>query len=163
MPRRSAGLLMYRHRPQGLEVLLVRPGGPYFRKRDAGVWTIPKGEIGAGEDPEAAARREFEEETGLRPEGELLALAPVRMKSGKVVHAWAFCGECDPTTLRSNTFTIEWPPRSGRMQTFPEVESAAFFSLAEALARIVPAQAPLLQELAALVTRDVTPGSRVPP
>jgi predicted NUDIX family NTP pyrophosphohydrolase len=151
MPKHSAGLLMYRHGPSGLEVLLVRPGGPYFRNKDTGIWTIPKGEIDEHEAPRAAALREFEEETGLRVDGELRALAPVRMKSGKVVHAWAFCGDCDPATLTSNDFTIEWPPRSGRRQTFPEVESAAFFPLREALARIIPAQAPLLHELERIV------------
>jgi predicted NUDIX family NTP pyrophosphohydrolase len=151
MAKQSAGVLMYRQGPHGLEVLLVRPGGPYFRHKDAGVWTIPKGEINAGEDAREAALREFEEETGLRPDGALIALTPVRMKSGKTVHAWAYCGDCDPATLRSNTFTLEWPPRSGRVQQFPEVEAAEFFPLPDALARIVPAQAALLQELARLV------------
>jgi predicted NUDIX family NTP pyrophosphohydrolase len=151
MAKRSAGLLMYRQGPSGLEVLLVRPGGPFFRNKDAGIWTIPKGEIDEREHAREAALREFEEETGLTPEGDLIALAPVRLKGGKVVHAWAFCGDCNPAALRSNTFTMEWPPRSGRLQQFPEVEGAAFFPLDEALVRINAAQVPLLHELARLV------------
>src|ERR1700683_4421607 len=108
----SAGLMMYRRRAEHLEVLLVHPGGPFWAQRDAGAWSIPKGEVGDGEDPFAAAKREFEEETGIKPSGDLVPLAAIRQKSGKVVQAWAFAGDCDPKDIRSNTFTMEWPPRS---------------------------------------------------
>jgi predicted NUDIX family NTP pyrophosphohydrolase len=147
MPQVSAGLLLFR-RPQGrLEVLLVHPGGPFFASRDAGSWSIPKGLINPGEDQLAAARREVEEETGLRPEGPFLALPEVRYAHGKTVVAWAIEADADPAAIRSNTFEIEWPPRSGRRQSFPEVDRADFFGIEEARRRIVPAQAPLLDAL----------------
>ncbi len=148
MAKRSAGLLMYRRKKGRLEVLLVHPGGPIWAKKDAGVWSIPKGEISPGEEELATAQREFEEETGVRPEGPFIELGEITQKSGKVVRAWAFEGEVDPRTLRSNTFTMEWPPRSGRKQEFPEVDRAEFFSLEEARKKINPAQAPLLDALA---------------
>jgi predicted NUDIX family NTP pyrophosphohydrolase len=152
MPKLSAGLLMYRGRGDGLQVLLVHPGGPFFAKKDDGAWSIPKGEADDGEDLLATACREFEEETGLEPIGPFRELSPVKLKSGKVVHAWAFEGDCDPGAIRSNTFTMEWPPRSGRKQEFPEIDRAAFFSLEEAAKRINPAQRALLDELGRMPT-----------
>jgi predicted NUDIX family NTP pyrophosphohydrolase len=148
MPRRSAGILLHRRGAAGLEVLLVHPGGPLWAKKDAGAWSIPKGEHDDGEDAQACALREFAEETGSAPApGELSDLGTVRQKSGKVVRAWALQGDLDPETVHSNTFTMEWPPRSGRRQDFPEVDRAAWFSLAEARERINPAQAAFLDRL----------------
>ncbi|HEY0133698.1 MAG TPA: NUDIX domain-containing protein [Nannocystis sp.] len=147
MPKQSAGLLMYRRRGTTLEVLLVHPGGPFWATRDAGAWTLPKGEHNDGEAALDAARREFLEETGVTPEGPFVALTPVRQKAGKVVHAWAFAGDCDPAKLTSNEFTMEWPPRSGKYASFPEVDRAAFFTIAAARDKINPAQLALLEEL----------------
>ena len=145
--RTSAGLLVYRGGAGGLEVLLVHPGGPYWRNKDDGAWSIPKGELDESEDPVAAARREFEEETGAVPQGELLPLEPVRQPGGKIVHAWAVRGDFDPAALRSGTFTMEWPPRSGRRRVFPEVDRAAWFPLGEARRKILSGQEPLLTQL----------------
>lgn len=145
--RKSAGLLVYRGGAGGLEVLLVHPGGPYWRNKDDGAWSIPKGEFDESEDPLAAARREFEEETGAVPHGALLPLEPVRQPGGKVVHAWAVRGDFDPATLRSSTFTMEWPPRSGRLRVFPEVDRAAWLPLGEARRKILRGQEPLLTQL----------------
>jgi len=147
MPKVSAGLLMYRRRQGGMEFLLVHPGGPFWKGKDAGVWTIPKGEITEGEDALTAARREFEEEVGSAPRGEFVELAPIKQKGGKIVHAWAFEGDCELDKIKSNTFTMEWPPRSGRIETFPEIDQAAFFDLAGAKQKVNPAQIPLLEEL----------------
>jgi predicted NUDIX family NTP pyrophosphohydrolase len=147
MPKVSAGLLMYRVREGELEFLLAHPGGPFWKERDAGAWTIPKGEIQSGEEPLAAARREFEEEIGLKPQGEFIELTPITQKGGKVVHAWAFEGEFDPAVIRSNTFEMEWPPHSGKFQTCPEVDRASFFGMAEARRKINPAQIAFLDEL----------------
>jgi predicted NUDIX family NTP pyrophosphohydrolase len=149
--RQSAGVLMYRRSARGLEVLLVHPGGPFWRNRDAGAWSIPKGEHDEAEDPLDAAKRELAEETGLRPEGTFLALDPVRQKSGKLVRAWAVEGDCDPRAIRSNTFSMEWPPRSGRTAEFPEVDRAEWFAIEEARRRILPAQSPLLDQLETLL------------
>ena len=143
---------MYRLRNDRLEVLLVHPGGPLWRRKDAGAWTIPKGEIQHGEAPLAAVIREFGEETSLRMEGPYVPLTPVRQKGGKVVHAWAFEGDCDPASLVSNEVTIEWPPRSGRYRAFPEVDRAAFFDLDSARHKINAAQAAFLEELRQKVT-----------
>jgi predicted NUDIX family NTP pyrophosphohydrolase len=148
MPKISAGLLMYRRRPSGLEVLLVHPGGPLWHKKDDGYWTIPKGEIDPGEELLAAARREFEEETGCKPLGEFTALAPVTQKGGKIVHAWAFEGDMDTSLLKSNLFSMEWPPRSGKWKQFPEIDRGEFLDLAAARKKIKPAQAAFLDELA---------------
>lgn len=145
----SAGLLVYRKGERGPEVLLVHPGGPYWRRRDLGAWTIPKGEIEPGEAPLAAAVREFAEETGTRMDGTFVELRPVTMKSGKVVHAWAVAGELDAAAIRSTVFSIEWPPRSGRQQQFPEVDRAAWFTVEEARRRILPPQAAFLDDLLA--------------
>jgi predicted NUDIX family NTP pyrophosphohydrolase len=150
VPRRSAGILLHRRGADGVEVLLVHPGGPFWAKKDAGAWSIPKGEHDDGEEAQACALREFEEETGSAPApGELTDLGTVRQKSGKVVQAWALEGDLDADAIRSNTFTTEWPPRSGRQQTFPEVDRAQWFSLAEARERINPAQAAFLDRLRA--------------
>ena len=143
----SAGILLYRRRSGELEVLLAHPGGPYWVKRDLGAWTIPKGEIGTGEDPLAAARREFAEETGVIPGEPALALAPIRQRAGQVVHAWAIEGDCDAGAITSNRFTVEWPPRSGKTAEFPEIDRAGWFTLDEARRRILEAQVPLLDEL----------------
>jgi len=143
----SAGLLMYRVRGGVAEVLLVHPGGPFWRKKDEGAWSIPKGEVEPGEELLATARREFHEELGLKAAGNFIPLTPIRQKGGKVVHAWAFEGDCDPAAIRSNTFTIEWPPKSGRAMEFPEVDKAAFFDLEAARRKINPAQAALLDQL----------------
>jgi predicted NUDIX family NTP pyrophosphohydrolase len=153
MPQLSAGLLLYRCRQGRLEVLLAHPGGPYNAGRDAGVWSIPKGLIEPGEADLAAALREFEEETGLRPQGPFIPLPAARYQSGKLVLAWAVVGDCDPSTLTSNTFEIEWPPRSGRRQSFTEVDRAAFFSIEEARRKILPAQEPLLDALVTVLER----------
>jgi predicted NUDIX family NTP pyrophosphohydrolase len=147
--RRSAGILLHRVRDAVQEVLLVHPGGPFWAKKDAGAWSIPKGEYEEGEDPVACARREFEEELGTpAPDpAALIELGTVRQKSGKHVTAWAAPGDLDPATVRSNTFTIEWPPRSGRMREFPEIDRAAWFGLDEAREKINPAQAAFLDRL----------------
>lgn len=151
--KKSAGLLMYRQRYTELEVLLVHPGGPYWANREWHAWSIPKGEIDPGEDAFSAAKREFQEETGLVPEGPFLALDAVKQSSGKVVIAWAFAGDCDPTKLHSNTFLMEWPPRSGKQREFPEVDRAAWFSTAEAQKRIIKAQSKFLFKLSHLLDR----------
>ncbi len=147
----SAALLMYRRHGE-LEVLLVHPGGPFWAKKDLGAWSLPKGEIAEGEPALAAARREFREETGLRVDGKFTELKPVKQKGGKTVQAWAVEGDFDPSQLRSNTFSIEWPPRSGKLASFPEVDRAAWFPLPEARRRILAGQADLLDQLARLLT-----------
>jgi predicted NUDIX family NTP pyrophosphohydrolase len=147
--RTSAGIVLYRPRVGGgLDVLLVHPGGPFWARRDLGAWSIPKGEYEPEEAPLAAARREFAEELGVAaPEGPIEDLGEVRQKSGKLVRAWALAGDVDVSRLRSNTFTLEWPPRSGAMQEFPEVDRAEWFELAVAREKITPAQVPLLDRL----------------
>jgi predicted NUDIX family NTP pyrophosphohydrolase len=147
MSKRSAGILMHRTGKAGLEVLLVHPGGPFWAKRDAGAWSIPKGEHPASEDPLAVAIREFEEETGLRPCGPFRPLGEITQPSRKVVVAWAVEGDFDPRTLKSNTFELEWPPRSGRRQTFPEVDRAEWFAPDRAHEKILPAQRPFIMRL----------------
>lgn len=145
---RSAGLLPFRRRAGRIEVFLVHPGGPFFARRDAGAWSLAKGELEPGEeDVLAAARREFEEETSFVAEGDFLPLGEVRLKSGKTVVAFGFEGCFDPADLRSNEFELEWPPMSGRTQRFPEVDRGAWFALEEARARLNPAQVELLQRL----------------
>jgi predicted NUDIX family NTP pyrophosphohydrolase len=148
MPKTSAGLLMFRKRGAELEFLLVHPGGPFWKGKDAGAWTIPKGEIGEGEDALAAAKREFEEELGFKAEGTFIELMAIKQKGGKSVRAWAFEGECEPDKIKSNTFTMEWPPRSGQTAEFPEVDRAGFFNMEEAKEKINAAQVALLEELA---------------
>lgn len=153
MPRISAGLLMYRIRESALQVLLAHPGGPLFKNKDDDAWSIPKGEIEPGENLLAAAQREFEEETGVKPNGPFIALAPIKQKGGKIVHAWAFEGDCDPQAIRSNLFTMEWPPRSGQQAEFPEIDRAEFFGLATAQQKIKAAQWALIEELAVILSR----------
>ncbi len=138
---------MYRRHGDNLEVLLVHPGGPLWRHRDEGAWSAPKGEIGPAEEALSAAVREFREETGIDPGEPFLELSPIRQKGGKVVRIWAFQGDCNPAEIRSNTFKLEWPPHSGVMQEFPEIDRAAFFGITEARRKINPAQIPLLDEL----------------
>lgn len=147
MAKKSAGLLLFRNTADGLEVLLVHPGGPLWAKKDEGAWSIPKGEFEDDEQPLAAARREFEEETGMRPEGNFIALAPLRQPSGKIVFAWAVKGDFDAASLTSNLFSMEWPPKSGRQREFPEVDQAAWLTMHEAARKILPGQAPFLREL----------------
>ena len=139
---------MYRRRNNSLEVLLVHPGGPFFKNKDAGAWTIPKGEPSEGEELLTTARREFTEETGLTADDvDLIPLGEVKQKAGKVVHAWAFEGDCDPATLTCNTFKVQWPPRSGQWKSFPVVDQYAFLDLDSARAKINPAQAAFLDRL----------------
>ena len=149
MAKRSAGILLHRPGAAGPEVLLVHPGGPFWAKRDHGAWSIPKGEYDDGEDPLACARREFAEELGSAPpdRAEPVGLGEVRQKGGKVVMAWAIAGDLDPGAIRSNTFEMEWPPRSGTTREFPEIDRAEWFGLDAARERILPAQAPLLDRL----------------
>jgi len=146
--KQSAGLLMYRHDAAGaLHVLLAHPGGPFWQARDEGAWTLPKGEYEAPEEPLAAAQREFAEETGFAAAPPFIALGEVVQKSGKRITAWAFPGECEPSRLRCNTFEIEWPPRSGRRQSYPEIDRVEWLDLATAGRKINPAQRPLLTRL----------------
>jgi predicted NUDIX family NTP pyrophosphohydrolase len=147
MPKKSAGLLMYRRRRGVLEVFLVHPGGPFWQKKDAGSWSIPKGEYMPGEDPLDVAKRELQEETSFKASGEFIPLTPRRQPSGKIISAWAFEGDCDASAIRSNTFLMEWPPRSGRQQEFPEVDRAGWFSISAARERIIKGQSGFLDEL----------------
>lgn len=148
--KRSAGIVLYRKRLGILEIFLVHPGGPYWARKDNGAWSIPKGEYEQGEEALQAAQREFLEETGVAVNGPFLALAPVRQPSGKMITAWAAEGDLDPTRLRSNTFSLEWPAKSGVMQSFPEVDRGAWFSLADARSKLSPGQRPLLRDIAEL-------------
>lgn len=147
MGRKSAGLLMYRQKAGFLEVLLIHPGGPFWAKKDVGCWSIPKGECLEHELPFDAALREFHEETGLTPDGEFIELTEIKQTGGKRVKAWAFAGDCDPSTIHSNTFLLEFPPKSGKFQSFPEVDRADWFSIAAAKQHIVKGQIALLEEL----------------
>jgi predicted NUDIX family NTP pyrophosphohydrolase len=148
LSRRSAGILLHREGPDGPEVLLVHPGGPAWSGRDRGAWSIPKGEYTPDEDPLAAARREFAEELGSEPpDGDATDLGEIRQRSGKVVRAWAIEGDLDATTITSNTFLFEWPPRSGKKIEIPEIDRAEWFSLSEAREKINPGQVPLLERL----------------
>jgi predicted NUDIX family NTP pyrophosphohydrolase len=149
MASRSAGIIAYRKRPSGLEVLLVHPGGPFWRNKDLGAWSIPKGELSADEDPETTARREFAEELGTELTAPLVALGDVKQRGGKTVMAFAAEFDLDPRHIRSNTFALEWPPRSGRRQNFPEVDRAEWFLLEVARQKINQGQRPLLDRLEA--------------
>ena len=147
MQKHSAGILLYRQREGRIEVLLVHPGGPFWRNRDKAAWSIPKGEFEPPELPLDAAKREVEEETGLRLDGPFIALTPRKQAGGKIVHAWAIGGDVDPAAIRSNHFEMEWPPRSGRMRRFPEIDRAAWFDLEEAREKIHKGQIAFLDEL----------------
>jgi predicted NUDIX family NTP pyrophosphohydrolase len=140
MAKTSTGLLMYREKNSQMEVLLVHLGGPFWKNKDRGAWFVPKGEVNPGEDLLDAAKREFQEETGIVPCGDFVSLGSVRHKSGKTVHAWAFPGDCDLSSLKSNTFEMEWPPKSGRRATFPEIDRAGFFTLEAAKEKMHPAE-----------------------
>jgi predicted NUDIX family NTP pyrophosphohydrolase len=144
---RSAGLLLYRQAPSSLEFFLAHPGGPFWERRDDGAWTVPKGEVGEGEDLLDAARREFSEETGITPSPPFHALGSVRQKSGKVVHAWAWAGDADPLQVRSNSTEMEWPRGSGRTIRFPEVDRCAWFAEPEARRKLHEAQRPFIDRL----------------
>jgi len=152
--KKSAGILLYRFYNNLKEVLLVHPGGPFWAKKDLGAWSIPKGEFEAGENPLDAAKRELEEETGIKAEGNFIELTPVKQKSGKLVYAWALQKDIDPANIRSNSFEIEWPPKSGKKKSFPEIDKAAWFNIDEAGSKIIDGQAPLIYELEA--TLDAT-------
>jgi len=160
--KESAGLMMFRRRDGSIEVLLAHPGGPFWSGRHEGAWTIPKGGVHSGEDPLAAACREFQEETGFTAQGPFVALGSIVQRSGKVVHAWAFEGDCDPELLVSVTTSTEWPPRSGQHITIPEIDRAGFFSLDDARTVINVAQAELLDRLREAIratSRSIPPGS----
>ena len=145
---------MYRRCGGKLEVFLVHPGGPFWAKKDLGSWTIPKGEYLEGEVPLQAAQREFQEETGFTAEGRFIALGDLKQLSGKILTAWAFEGDCDPSQLKSNTFPLEWPPRSGRQMEFPEIDRGAWFSIEAAREKLLPGQRPLLDGLLRQVKAD---------
>ncbi len=147
MPQRSAGILLFRRRRGAIEVLLAHPGGPFWAKKDEGAWSIPKGVYEPGEDGLAAAKREFAEETGAQTEGEAVALGAFRQSSAKTVDVWAIEGEFDPARLKSNTFTLEWPPRSGRRREVPEIDRVQWFALDEASRKMRKGQRPILQAL----------------
>ena len=147
MPKRSAGLIMYRRRNAALEVLLVHPGGPFWSKKDLGAWSIPKGEYLDREEPLQVARREFKEETGFRSKGPFIALGDLKQPGGKIVTVWAFEGDCDPAKLQSNTFMMEWPPRSGRQMEVPEIDRSGWYSIDDARPRLLPGQRAFLDRL----------------
>lgn len=151
-PKRSAGILLFRRREEQVEVLLVHPGGPFWSKKDDGAWFLPKGELEDGEQPLSAAQREFREELGSEPpNGEPLELGTVKNKSGKLIYAWALEGDFDLAGFKSNMFTLEWPPRSGKMREFPENDRVAFFCLPDAELKLHSAELPLLERLRALL------------
>lgn len=147
MPRRSAGVLLFRRKGPDIEVLLAHPGGPFWKNKDDGAWSIPKGEYGEDEDPLAAAKREFAEETGLTPRGDFIPLGEIRQRGGKVVTAWAAEGDCDTSCVRSNTFSMPWPPGSGKLQEFPEIDRAEWFPVETARRKILIGQTGLLERL----------------
>ncbi len=149
--KQSAGILLYRIRNHALQVLLVHPGGPFWTKKDEGAWSIPKGEYSEGADALAAAKREFHEETGFEIHGETVPLIPVRQPSGKIISAWAVDGDLDATSVRSTTFHMEWPPKSGKFQEFPEVDRAEWFDLCTAHRKIIQGQRPLLAQLERMI------------
>ena len=157
MAKQSAGILLYRLKDSSLEILLVHPGGPFFAKKDLGAWSIPKGEFQDGEDPTEVAKRELQEETGYLVDTSLIPLTEIKQKGGKKVLAWAAEGDFDPSVIKSNTFSLEWPPRSGRMQEFPEVDKAEWFSVSLAKQKINPNQSNFIEELLSkLNLKDVT-------
>jgi predicted NUDIX family NTP pyrophosphohydrolase len=151
LAKQAAGILLYRHGRSGLEVLLAHPGGPLWARKDAGAWTLPKGQFTDGELPLDAAKREFEEEMGSKPDGTFTSLGTLKQPSGKVIHAWAAESDFDVATVKSNLFSMEWPPRSGMKGEFPEVDRAGWFSIEEARAKILKGQQPFLDRLLALL------------
>lgn len=153
--KKSAGLLLYRKTNDEPELFLVHPGGPFWKNKDAGAWSIPKGEFTDDEDPLTAAKREFKEETGLPINGVFLPLSPVKQKSGKLIYAWAIEQDMDEASIKSNLFQMEWPPRSGKQQGFPEVDRAGWFSIAQAKEKIVPGQLPLINQLLHLLNLNI--------
>jgi predicted NUDIX family NTP pyrophosphohydrolase len=158
--KESAGILMYRLRNATLEVFLVHPGGPYWAKKDPGAWSIPKGEFLEQEDRFGAAKREFQEETGFVPEGNFVALTPIKQPGGKFVYAWAVEGDCDATAIVSNTFSMEWPPRSGKYQAFAEVDRAEWFTIDVAQQKISRGQVALLEELRKILEKELATGNK---
>ncbi|MEO5890929.1 MAG: NUDIX domain-containing protein [Ferruginibacter sp.] len=149
MTKKSAGILLYRQKNKSIEIFLVHPGGPFWRNKDLGAWSIPKGEFGENEQPLAAAQRELEEETGLKYSGPFLELTAIKQKGGKLVYAWAAEKDIDPGEIKSNTFQMEWPPRSGEMKDFPEIDKGAWFSISEAKQKINIFQSSFIEELVA--------------
>jgi predicted NUDIX family NTP pyrophosphohydrolase len=154
MTKQSAGLLMYRRRGKTLQVLLVHPGGPFWDKKDIGSWSMPKGEFSQDEDALKAARREFEEETGFLPTGNFIRIGAIKQPSGKLIHAWAFEGDLDAKKIKSNTFSVEWPPQSGKQQEFPEVDRAEWFTIESAREKIIKGQVEFLDELLRVLESD---------
>jgi len=155
--KNSAGILLHRLRGSRIEVFLVHPGGPFWAKKDAGAWSIPKGEFEAGEDPLEAAKREFKEETGFAVEGNFIELTPVKQPGGKVVYAWAVMGDCEAESIKSNTFSLEWPPRSGKRKEFPEVDRAGWFTPEVAREKILKGQLNFLEELKRMIENSSVP------
>ena len=155
--KNSAGILLHRLRGSGIEVFLVHPGGPFWATKDAGAWSIPKGEFEAGEDPLEAAKREFKEETGFAVAGNFIELTPVKQPGGKVVYAWAVMGDCEAESIKSNTFSLEWPPRSGKRKEFPEVDRAGWFTPEVAREKILKGQLVLLEELKRKIENNSVP------
>jgi predicted NUDIX family NTP pyrophosphohydrolase len=158
--KRSSGILLYRFQSHGIEFFLVHPGGPFWAKKDAGAWSIPKGEFDESEDAIEAARREFHEETGLTVDGDLRALTPLKQPSGKLVYAWALEGDCDAAAITSNTFSMEWPPKSGVSQDFPEVDRAAWFDVSAAREKLLPGQLGFIDEVLAMLGVADTPSAK---
>lgn len=155
--KNSAGILLHRLRGSGIEVFLVHPGGPFWATKDAGAWSIPKGEFEAGEDPLEAAKREFKEETGFAVAGNFIELTPVKQPGGKVVYAWAVMGDCEADSIKSNTFSLEWPPRSGKRKEFPEVDRAGWFTPEVAREKILKGQLNFLEELKRKIENNSVP------
>jgi predicted NUDIX family NTP pyrophosphohydrolase len=153
MPKKSAGLLMYRRRQGVFEVFLVHPGGPFWKKKDVGAWSIPKGEYATEEDPLEVAKREFQEETGFKASGEFVPLTSRKQPSGKIITAWAFEGDCSASAIKSNTFSMEWPPRSGKQEEFPEVDRAGWFSIPDAKEKIIKGQSSFIDELTQILMK----------
>jgi predicted NUDIX family NTP pyrophosphohydrolase len=155
--KNSAGILLHRLHGSEIEVFLVHPGGPFWAKKDAGAWSMPKGEFEAGEDPLEAAKREFKEETGFAVEGTFIELTPVKQPGGKVVYAWAVMGDCEAESIKSNTFSLEWPPRSGKRKEFPEVDRAGWFTPEVAREKILKGQLNFLEELKRKIENNSVP------
>ncbi|MGB7438980.1 MAG: NUDIX domain-containing protein [Candidatus Acidiferrum sp.] len=157
MPKLSAGILLFRKCDSAVQVLLVHPGGPFWKNKDAGSWSIPKGEYNESEDPLTAAKREFQEETGIEIHGEFISLDKLKQPGGKIVSAWAVQGDCSPIAIRSNTFSIEWPPKSGRKQEFPEIDRADWFTLPDARKQLLKGQQAFLDRLIAHIQKSTVP------